>query len=469
MPLVFTNTMGRVKQPFKPVRGRTVRMYTCGPTVYDYAHIGNFRAYIFEDLLRRFLKFKRYKVKQVMNLTDIDDKTIQGSQEEGVKLSEFTERYVTAFFEDLDKLNVERAEHYPRATQHIDDMVELVKRLLRAGYAYRGEDGSIYYDVSKFPDYGRLSGTRPDQMKAGARIRADEYTKEEATDFALWKSWDEKDGSVFWETELGKGRPGWHIECSAMSMKYLGETFDIHTGGEDNIFPHHENEIAQSVAATGKPFVKYWLHCGLLQVEGKKMSKSLGNHIVPRTLMREGHDQRAIRYLLLSAHYKAALNFTRDALTAAEKTVASLDDFMQRISQLELRGVHNKKLYRTMRSAAREFVRALEDDLDTPRALAAVHQLIRETNKALDQRKISRRNLEEIYEQMSEFDSVLVVIRHKREELEPELVKLVRQREEAREKRDWKLADDLRAELSRKGMTLEDTPYGVIWKRTKTG
>jgi cysteinyl-tRNA synthetase len=467
MPIAFTNTMGRVKQIFKPVRGKTVRMYTCGPTVYDYAHIGNFRAYIFEDLLRRFLRFKGYKVKQVMNLTDVDDKTILGAHEKGVGLATFTDRYIRAFFEDLDRLNIERAEHYPRATEHIGEMVELIKKLRRGGYAYSGEDGSVYYDVSKFPEYGKLSGIKLEQQRTGLRVRTDEYTKDEATDFALWKSWDEGDGDAFWETELGKGRPGWHIECSAMSMKYLGDTFEIHAGGEDNIFPHHENEIAQSTAATGKPFVKYWLHCGLLQVEGKKMSKSLGNHIVPRILIEQGHDPRAIRYFLLAAHYRAALNFTQEALAAAENTVQSLDDFMHRISQLEVRGVHNKKLYRITRSTSREFTRALEDDLDTPRALAAIHNLMRETNRALDQRKISRRNLEEVYAEMVRFDSVLAVIQHRKQSLEPDLLRLIRQREDAREKRDWKLADELRSQLLVKGIALEDTPYGVIWKQAK--
>jgi len=439
-------------------------MYTCGPTVYDYAHIGNFRAYVFEDILRRYLKFKGYKVIQVMNLTDVDDKTIKGSRTEGVSLAEFTAKYIAAFFEDLDRLGIERAEFYPRATEHIGEMVALVKKLLKKGYAYES-GGSIYYDVSKFKEYGKLSGIQLEELKKGARVAADEYIKEEATDFALWKAWEESDGPVFWETELGKGRPGWHIECSAMSMKYLGESFEIHTGGEDNIFPHHENEIAQSEAATGKQFVRYWLHCGLLQVGGQKMSKSLGNIITPRELVAIGTDPRAIRYLLISAHYRTQLNFTAESLKSAEQTVQGLVDFAHKVSQLEVTGRYNKKLQSLTRATRRELIRAMDDDLDTPRALAAIHELVRETNKAIDRGRASQRNLKEIYDQISEFDMVLGIIQHKREKLPPDLLRLIRAREEARLRHDWIAADELRNKLLEQHIALEDTPHGVIWRR----
>ena len=267
--LKFYNTMSRRLEDFEPINPPNVGMYTCGPTVYDYAHIGNFRAYVWEDLLHRYLTFKGYNVTQVMNLTDVDDKTIKGSQKLGISLAEYTEKYKKAFFEDIDTLNIQRAQVYPSATEHIDDMVRLIQMLLDKGIAYRSDDGCIYYSIAKFPEYGKLSGKKPEHLIEGARIKHDEYEKEEWADFALWKAWTPDDGDVFWETPLGKGRPGWHIECSAMSMKYLGESFDIHTGGEDNIFPHHENEIAQSEGATGKKFVKYWLHCAHLIVEGR--------------------------------------------------------------------------------------------------------------------------------------------------------------------------------------------------------
>ncbi|MEM7819165.1 MAG: cysteine--tRNA ligase, partial [Candidatus Aenigmatarchaeota archaeon] len=292
MVLKLFNTLTRKKEVFKPIKKNEVRMYTCGPTVYDFAHIGNFRTYVWQDILKRWLLFKGFKVKHVMNLTDIDDKTIKGAREQGISLREFTEKYIKAFFEDSKTLNLLPADVYPRATEHIREIVELIKILIEKGYAYKGEDGSIYYDISKFKDYGKLSKLKIKELKAGARVKSDSYTKEEAYDFALWKAWDPEDGEVFFETEIGKGRPGWHIECSAMSMKYLGETFDIHTGGVDLIFPHHENEIAQSEAATGKKFVNYWLHAEHLIVEGRKMSKSLGNFYTLRDLLAKGYDPR---------------------------------------------------------------------------------------------------------------------------------------------------------------------------------
>jgi len=288
MAIKFKNSLSRVREEFKPIEPGKVKFYTCGPTVYNFAHIGNFRAYIFEDLLRRYLKYKGYDVYQVMNLTDIDDKTIRDSQKEGISLKDFTGRYIKAFFDDLDTLGIERAEQYPAATEHIPEMVELIKKLTENGYAYE-VNGNYYFKISAFKDYGKLANLDMAGLKAGARVATDEYEKDSVSDFALWKAWDEADGDVYWETEIGKGRPGWHLECSAMSMKYLGNHFDIHTGGVDNMFPHHENEIAQSEGATGEKFVNYWMHCEYLIVDGRKMSKSLGNFYTLRDIIDKGY------------------------------------------------------------------------------------------------------------------------------------------------------------------------------------
>ena len=326
MPLRLTNTMTKKLEEFMPLEGNHVRMYTCGPTVYNFAHIGNFRTYMFEDLLRRFLKYKGYTVTQVMNITDIDDKTIKGSQEKGISLSDFTAPIKKAFFDDLDALRIERAEYYPEATAHIPEMVELVKRLIDKGLAYE-VNGNYYFSISKFPEYGKLSHIDLAGLKPGARVAADEYEKESVSDFALWKAWDEKDGDVFWETDLGRGRPGWHLECSVMSMKYLGESFDIHTGGVDNIFPHHENEIAQSEGASGKKFVHLWLHSEHLIVERQKMSKSLKNEYTLRDILNMGYPALAVRYALLSTHYRQQLNFTFDGLEADRNALKRYNDF----------------------------------------------------------------------------------------------------------------------------------------------
>ena len=325
------NTLTRKKETFIPIDEGEVRMYTCGPTVYDYAHIGNFRAFLFEDLLKRWLEYRGFKVTHVMNITDVDDKTIRGSQKQQIPLRQYTEYYTKAFFEDVAVLSIEPADYYPRATEHIPEMVALINRLMEKGYAYKGEDSSIYYAINKFKNYGKLSKIKVRELKAGARVKVDEYAKEEAMDFALWKAWTKEDGDVFWETELGKGRSGWHIECSAMSMKYLGETFDIHCGGVDNMFPHHENEIAQSEAATGKKFVNYWLHNEHLLVEGKRMAKRYGNFYTLRDLLKMGYDPKAIRYLLLSTQYRQQFNFTFEGLDAAKGAIERLRNLMRRL------------------------------------------------------------------------------------------------------------------------------------------
>ncbi|HDN05681.1 MAG TPA: cysteine--tRNA ligase, partial [Candidatus Bathyarchaeota archaeon] len=446
-----------------------VKMYTCGPTVYDFAHIGNFRAFVFEDLLRRWLEYCGYKVIHVMNITDVDDKTITAARKKGISLREYTEHYTRAFFEDITALNIEKAHYYPRATEHIPEMVALIKKLLEKGYAYRGEDGSIYYAISKFKDYGKLSKIRVKELKPGARVKVDEYGKEEAHDFALWKAWDEEDGDVFWETELGKGRPGWHIECSAMSMKYLGETFDIHCGGVDNIFPHHENEIAQSEAATGKQFVRYWLHNEYLLVEGRKMSKRFGNYYTLRDLLAKGYDPKAIRYLLMSTHYRQQLNFTFEGLEAAKNAVDRLTNFMYRLLDADGEGC-GEKIGSLMESVQKRFEEAMCDDLNIAVALAAIFNFVREVNKLMDDKKLSRGEAEQVYELMMRFDKVLGVIgevKKEEEKLPKEAEELIRKREEARKVRDWETADRIRERLKAMGVIVEDTPQGVKWRIEK--
>ena len=467
MTLRLLNTYTRKLQKFAPLKKNTVRMYTCGPTVWDYAHIGNFRTYVFQDVLRRYLEFKGYKVTQVTNITDVDDRTIRQSKETGVTLNEYTRKYEEAYLADLEALNIEHAEHYPRATEHIDEMVALVKKLIRRGFAYEAE-GSVYFDISKFKAYGRLSGVRMDELKAGARIDSDKYSKDEARDFALWKGWRPEDGDVFWETPIGKGRPGWHLECSAMSMKYLGPTFDIHSGGEDLIFPHHENEIAQSEAATGKRFVRFWLHSGMLLVGGGKMAKSSGNFFTLRDLLSKGHDPLAVRYLLMSAHYRAQLNFTEGALADAEKAVEALRGTYRRINNVEGTSHHsNVQLREVLSREKREFERAMDDDLNTPRALAAVYRAARVVNRAIDQGEVSTKDAAAVHQFFSDLDRVLGILgeQTKTEELPEETGRLIRERDEARANRDWATADSLRKQLLAMGIVVEDTPAGTVWKR----
>jgi len=443
-------------------------MYTCGPTVYDFAHIGNFRAFLFEDLLKRWLEYRGFEVIHVMNITDVDDRTIRGSQKQRVPLKLYTNYYTKVFFEDIDALSIERADYYPKATDHIPEMIALIKKLMQKGYAYRGEDGSIYYDISKFKDYGRLSKFKVKELKAGARIKVDEYAKEEAQDFALWKAWTEEDGEVFWDTELGKGRPGWHIECSAMSIKYLGETFDIHCGGVDNMFPHHENEIAQSEAATGKKFVNYWLHNGHLLVEGKRMGKRFGNYYTLRDLLKMGHEPRAIRYLLLSTHYRQQLNFTFEGLEASKGAVERLINLMHRLMDADGEGC-GEKITSLMNQVQKSFGEAMDDDLNISVALAALFDFVRELNSVLDAKMLSKEEAKEVYKLMSGFDKVLGVIGEikKEEKLPREAQDLILKREEARKARDWKTADQIRAQLKAMGIIIEDTPQGVKWKIQK--
>ena len=444
-------------------------MYTCGPTVYDFAHIGNFRAFVFEDLLKRWLLHRGFKVTHVMNLTDIDDKTIIGSQKKGIPLKQFTDFYVKAFFQDIKSLNIENADVYPKATDHIPEMVALIKTLMTKGFAYKGEDNSIYFSVCKFPDYGKLSHIKVDELKVGSRVSQDEYAKEEAQDFALWKAWIPDDGDVFWEIELGKGRPGWHIECSAMSMKYLSHTFDIHCGGVDNMFPHHENEIAQSESATGKRFVNYWMHNEHLQVEGKKMAKRFGNFYTLRDLLTKGYDPISIRYLLMSTHYRQQFNFTFEGLESAKSAIERLRNFVRRLSGAE--GKESKGKVTTLTKKLKAcFEGAMDDDLNIGIALSSLFDFVREINSLLDVNEVSKEESAKIIEVIMQIDDVLGVIGkvEVEEALPREIELLVQKREVARKTKNWKEADSIRAQLKTMGIVIEDTSQGVRWHKEKT-
>lgn len=458
--LTLFNTLTRKKEVFKPIKKGNVGLYTCGPTVYAFAHIGNFRAYIFGDLLKRYLKYKGFKVKQVMNLTDVDDKTIKGSRSEGISLDEYTKRYKRAFFEDIKVLNIEKADVYPEATKCIKEMIALVKKLLDKKIAYKSDDGSIYYDVSKFKDYGKLAQLKLKDLKVGARVKQDQYEKEEANDFALWKGYSKEDGDVGWESEIGKGRPGWHIECSVMSSKYLGETFDIHTGGVDLIFPHHTNEIAQSEGASGKKFVHYWLHNEHLLVNGKKMSKSLGNFYTLRDILKKGYSPMAIRLLLLSTHYRQKLNFTFKGLEGAKNSIERLDNFIFNLRNIkETKDEHKVKAL--IKEAESKFEEKMDDDFNISEALAVVYDFVNKVYKL----KISKKDAEKIIDLLKRFDSVLSVIDFKKEEIPKEILELKIKREKARKKKDFDLADKIRDEISKKGYFIEDTPEGAKVKK----
>ncbi len=471
----FYNTLTRKKQTFRPIEPGTVKMYSCGPTVYNFAHIGNLRSFIFVDLLRRFLKYEGFKVLHVMNITDVDDKTIRDSKKEGLSLKEFTEKYTIYFLEDISALNIQRPDIMPKATEHIPDMIALIKKLDENGYVYKSDDNSVYYKISKFKDYGKFAQIKVKDLKAGARVSQDEYSKEEAQDFALWKAWNPEDGDTFWKTEYGKGRPGWHIECSAMSMKYLGETFDMHTGGVDLIFPHHQNEIAQSEGATGKRFVNYWLHCEHLIVEGKKMSKSLGNFYTLRDVLAKGYKPMAIRYLLMSTHYRQQLNFTFNALEAAQNNVDKLVNFAARLKEIaeskkktgKLDKEKKKETALLIKNAKKGFDKALEDDLNVSDALAAVFNFITEMNKRIAEDSLDKNSAKKGFELMMQFDSVLGVIGEIKEEKElpEEIMKLINEREEARKSRNFAKADEIRNILKSKGILLDDTKDGVKWRR----
>src|SRR5580658_8859552 len=401
------NTLTNRLEPLEPVHKGEVRIYTCGPTVYDFAHIGNFRTFVFQDILRRFLQSREYRVLQVMNLTDVDDRIIQKAAAAGVSIREYTEKYVQAFLEDMDALHLEPPEEMVRATDHIEDMVALIERLQKKGFTYNRE-GSIYYKISKFPCYGELSHIDLAGMQTGVRVDVDQYEKENARDFALWKA--PKPGEHFWETRIGPGRPGWHIECSAMAMKYLGDTLDIHTGGVDLTFPHHENEIAQSEAATGKQFSRYWMHAEHLLVEGEKMSKSLGNFYTLRDLFDKGYKPSALRFALASVPYRRQLNFTFDGLQQAASAVERLRNFSDRLKQGKFPEGKQSGMAERIAKAAQDFDAGLSDDLNTAMALAAVYDLVREANIAMDKGEFHQGDVAATRELLAAFDRVFAVI-----------------------------------------------------------
>ncbi len=457
MPLQFYNTLTRKKEPFTPLRKGIVHMYNCGPTVYNYAHIGNFRSYVCADILKRYLLYKGYKVLQVINITDIDDKIIRDSQKEKTPLKEFTERYTQAFFEDVHTLNILKAEHYPKATEHINEMVALIQKLLEKEIAYKTDDG-IYFNIAKFSEYGKLAKLNIGKTKKAQRVAADEYDKENAQDFALWKFWDEKDGNIFWQTLFGKGHPGWHIECSAMSMKYLGEQFDIHTGGIDLIFPHHENEIAQAEAVTGKQFVKYWLHNDYILVDGKKMSKSLDNFYTLRDLLAKSYKPMAIRYLLLSSNYRQQLNFTLGGIDAAAAAVQRYQDFYRSVCNASGAAEHSD-IGILIADAQQKFENAMDDDLETSAALAAVFEFIHAVNKI----EIGKKDAEKIKVFMHAVDSVLGLL--EKEEIPADIIYLAQQREKARKEKNWQESDRLRNEINAKGYAVDDAKEGFIVKK----
>ena len=464
--LRFHNTLTGRLEEFRPIDEGEVRIYFCGPTVWDYAHIGNFRSLgVFGDTLRRYLLYKGYRVTYVMNITDVEDRIIARSQAAGVSIDDYTARYIEALWEDFDALGCLRPDITPRATRHIPEMVSIIQTLVEKGHAYRSDD-SIYYRISSFPDYGKLSKINFAGNKIGGseRIDTDKYDKEDARDFALWKGAAEEPA---WDTGIGRGRPGWHIECSAMSMKYLGETFDIHAGGIDLVFPHHENEIAQSEAATGKEFARYWLHAEHLKVEGETMSKTTGNYYTFRDLTAKGYDPISIRYLLLSVPYRKQLNFTFDALRGAEKTVQSLRDFRERLESARTEPGSSPELRAAAARAQASFEAGMDDDLNTSVALAAVHTLTREVNTALDNCGVRADDRRELLGLVERFDSVLNVFGSNRqaEMLDSEIQTLIDERQEARRRRDFARADEIRDQLAARGITLEDTRDGVRWKR----
>jgi cysteinyl-tRNA synthetase len=465
MVLKVYNTLKRKKEEFVPIRPPVVGLYTCGPTVYNYPHIGNYRAYVFGDLLKRYLMSKKFQVNHVMNVTDVDDKTIRDSQKAKKSLKEFIKFYENAFFEDLEKLGIIHATQYTRATEHVKEMIALIGRLLDNGLAYRTDDG-VYYSITKFKDYGKLARIKASGLKAGAsgRVKADEYEKDHVQDFVLWKFYTKEDGDVVWDAPFGKGRPGWHIECSAMSMKYLGEQFDIHTGGVDLIFPHHQNEIAQSEGATKKQFVKYWLHNEWLLVDGRKMSKSAGNFYTLRDVFEKGYDPVAMRYLYLGTHYRQQLNFTFEGLEAAKRAVQRIQDCYDNLAAVN-GPKHNPKVHTRVEELNKAFEKAMDDDLDTPTALATLFNFIKDVNVMIAENALSREDGQALRGALEEIDKVLGILRTKQEKLPAALKKLIDEREAARNAKDWKKADKLREELRGKGIILEDLPQGVRWKR----
>ncbi|NLO08117.1 MAG: cysteine--tRNA ligase [candidate division WS1 bacterium] len=457
------NTQTRRKEEFEPLQEGLVTLYACGPTVYDFPHIGNLRTFLFSDLLARCLKRRGFEVHNVMNVTDVDDKTINGANREGVTLGEYTAKYAEYFMEDLEKLRIQPAWRYPRATEHIEQMLEVVEGLVEKGHAYE-LDGSIYFDISSYPKYGKLSGIVPEEQETRdfGRLDRDEYELEDARDFVLWKA--AKPGEPSWDSPWGPGRPGWHIECTAMSIEYLGETVDMHMGGVDLIFPHHENEIAQSEAYTGQQFVRYWLHPEHLIVEGEKMSKSKGNFFTLRDLEEKGYDPIAVRHLLMTAHYRRQLNFTIEGLEQSRQALTRLWDFADRLAEVP-GGAEGEDLAAQIETARTKFDAEIDDDLNIPGAMAAVFELVREVNPLLAEARVSKAGAENVLAFLHEADEVLGIIAHDKGSVDEEIEALMAEREQARAEKNWARADEIRDELLAQGIVIEDTPTGPRWRR----
>jgi cysteinyl-tRNA synthetase len=463
--LKLYNTLSRKLEVFKPINEKEVTIYTCGATIYSYVHLGNLKSALTADLLKRYLKYKGYKVKHVMNVTDVDDKTIRDSQKEGKSLKEFTDFYAKAYIEDLNKLNFQMPDFMPRPTEEIKEMVKIIKILLEKKIAYKTENGDIYFSIAKFKNYGKIANLDLKQLKKNAdgRLNAkDEYEKDDARDFALWKAYEEKDGDVYWDTEIGKGRPGWHVECSAMSSKYLGQPFDIHTGGVDLIFPHHTNEIAQSEAAYGKKLCNYWVHNEFLNVNGEKMSKSLGNFYTLKDLLSKGYSSNAIRYELISIHYRQKMDFR-------EKNMEDVEGILNKFKELFIKldnvkgEKNNKNLTLIIEKAEKDFEDAMDDDLNISVALAAVFGFVKECNKLL--LTIGIDDAGKIRKTLLKFDSVLGVMNFEREEIPKRIIELAEKRLKAKKEKNWAEADKIREEIKEKGYTIDDTKEGYLLKK----
>jgi len=458
MAIRLLNTYSRELEEFTPINPPLVQMYTCGPTVYNHAHIGNFRAYIFEDLLQRHLEFRGFKVDRVMNLTDVDDKTIRGCQAAHLPLAQFTKQYKDAFYEDLKTVRIKPADHYPEATdpQYIAKMISMIDELMKQGVAYQADDKSVYFRLSKFPDYGKLAHLNLDELRPTGRIRNDEYEKESVGDFALWKAWDTADGDVGWESPWGRGRPGWHIECSAMATALLGAQMDIHCGGVDNIFPHHEAEIAQSECCTGEKFVKYWLHCAHLMVDGQKMAKSLGNFYTLRDLLGKGWTGREIRYALINVHYRLPLNFTFEGLAAARSALMRIDEWHDRLKTISS-AVQTPSAY-TLPAQAK-FEEALDDDLNISGALGHLFDVVRESNRAIDENAIKPGDALALLQWWTRINTVLA-LEPDAEAIPAEVQALLEERKKSRESKDWAKSDELRKLIEEKGWIVKDMKDG---------
>jgi cysteinyl-tRNA synthetase len=466
MALRFYNTLTQQVEPFSPQNDNEVRMYTCGPTVYNFVHIGNLRTFSFQDILRRWLRARGYKLNHVMNITDVDDKIIRNAAAQNKSIEDYTAQYTKAFLEDAATLRLEKPERLAKATEHIDDMVRAIQALTERGYTYTTE-GSIYYRISQFPQYGKLSHNDFSGIRAGARVDVDEYDKADARDFVLWKA-RKDDEPFFWDTPIGAGRPGWHIECAAMANRYLGDTLDIHAGGVDLVFPHHENEIAEAEAITCKPLARFWLHSEHLIIESQKMSKSAGNFYTLRDLLEMGYQPEVIRYLLVSVPYRKKLNFTFDGLKAAETAIDRLRNFKLRVETDKFAEGSNEQIAERTRAASEQFDNSLDDDLNTAEALAATFEYVRDGNTAMDSGEFQAGNAAAALELLNRFDAIFDVLRPTERQAgmsDQRVDALIAERTQAKKLKNFKRSDEIRAELLEAGIVLEDTKEGVRWKR----